>query len=70
MTMQFKLTDAQTNAKICKAIEKKVGLITAIHDESKGYAVKTFENKDWLVLPFNFVNDAAGLGFINHSLLK
>lgn len=58
-----------SNQKIVRAIEKKVGTITAIHEESKGYAVKTLAEEIWTVLPFSFVNDAAGLGYINRSLI-
>lgn len=54
---------------IVKAIEKKVGCIITVHCESKGYAAKLFKDSSWVVLPFDFVNDAAGLGNFNYSLI-
>ena len=55
--------------KIFKAIENKIhSNICLLHDESKGYAFKTLKN-EWFVIPFDFCNDAAGLGYINRSLL-
>lgn len=70
MTNARTITDSQINTKLVKAIENKVGHITKIHCEAKGYAVKLFKDDSWVVLPFNFINDAAGLGYLNYSLLK
>jgi hypothetical protein len=54
--------------KVWRAIERKVGHIVFLHDEAKGYAFKTF-NGEWRTIQFAFANDAAGLGYINRSLI-
>ena len=58
------------NDAILKAIERNYHtFVKAIHDESKGYVVKTHEDK-WIVVPFDFVNMLAGLGYTNRCLLN
>jgi hypothetical protein len=42
--------------------------IVCVHDESKGYVFKTFDNQ-WFTISFEFVNYIAGLGEKNYSLL-
>ena len=55
--------------KIFKAIGNKINAnISLLHDEAKGYTFKTLKN-EWFIIPFDFCNDAAGLGYINRSLI-
>ena len=59
----------ETNTAIIKAAQSITQqFISAIHDEAKGYAVRT--QTGWKVIPFDFCNEIAGLGYINRSLLK
>jgi len=68
--------DVMPIAKVCvndailKAIERNYNtFVKAIHDEAKGYCFK--DHKDvWHVAPFDFINEVAGLGSVNHCLLN
>ena len=67
--MEVQFQDEKQNTKILKACERITGKhISAIHDEAKGYAVKTSDG--WQIISFSFANDFAGLGFKNECLLK
>jgi hypothetical protein len=58
------------NDAILKAIERtEHTFIKAIHDEAKGYAFLNHKN-EWKVLPFDFINMLAGLGYANRCLLN
>jgi len=58
------------NDAILKAIDRNYHtFVKAIHDEAKGYCFK--DHKDvWHVAPFDFINECAGLGSVNHCLLN
>lgn len=63
------LTDAEVNTSIIKAVERTCGtFINAIHDEAKGYCVRTIQG-EWKVFPFAFINEIADLGYVNRCLL-
>ena len=58
------------NDAILKAIERNYNcFVKEIHDEAKGYAILNHKN-EWQVVPFDIVNECAGLGFVNHCLLN
>jgi hypothetical protein len=58
------------NDAILKAIERTAKThIKSIHDEAKGYVILNHKN-EWQVFPFDFINEVAGLGSVNHCLLN
>lgn len=58
------------NDVILKAIERNYHtFVKAIHDEAKGYCFKDHKDK-WQVAPFGFINEVAGLGYVEHCLLN
>jgi hypothetical protein len=58
------------NNEILKAIERNYHtFVKAIHDEAKGYCFLNHKN-EWQVAPFDFINEVAGLGYVNHCLLN
>jgi len=58
------------NNEILKAIERNYHtFVKAIHDEAKGYCFLNHKN-EWHVAPFDFINEVAGLGAVNHCLLN
>jgi hypothetical protein len=58
------------NDAILKAIERNYNtFVKQIHDEAKGYCFKDHKDK-WHVAPFGFINEVAGLGYVEHCLLN
>ena len=58
------------NDAILKAIERNYHtFVKAIHDEAKGYVFLNHKN-EWQVVPFGFINEVAGLGYVEHCLLN
>lgn len=58
------------NDAILKAIERNYHVfVKAIHDEAKGYCFKGQDDK-WQVAPFGFINEVAGLGYVEHCMLN
>lgn len=58
------------NNEILKAIERNYHtFVKAIHDEAKGYCFLNHKD-EWDVAPFEFINECAGLGSVNHCLLN
>ena len=54
--------------KIWKAIESLSNkFINALHGEAGGYAFRYLDGT-WKTADFNFINDLAGLGYINRDL--
>lgn len=66
---QRTIKNATNFDKIWLAIERKIdGNIVLLHEEANNYTFKTFEG-NWHTIYIPFANDAAGLGYINRSML-
>lgn len=62
-------TAIEINDAILKAIQRNYNtFVKLIHDEAKGYCFQGHDNV-WHVARYDFINEVAGLGSVNHCLL-
>lgn len=64
----FKTNTMNNTDKIWKAIERLSNkFINALHGEANGYAFRYLDGS-WKTASFDFINELAGLGFVNRDL--